>query len=131
MYEVGQGYTIPVNMDGNQAFGNIFTVLDNLIADLHAGDVSSLSGIRLGELDNEINHQLNIRATIGARVNRMDFVINRMQSQNISLTGLLSKTEDADIAQVISELKMQENVYRAALSVGARIVQPTLVDFLR
>jgi flagellar hook-associated protein 3 FlgL len=44
---------------------------------------------------------------------------------------LLSKEEDADITKVIIDLKAQENVHRAALSAGARIIQPSLVDFLR
>ena len=44
---------------------------------------------------------------------------------------LLSKNQDADMAEVIMELKMQENVYRASLSAGARIIMPSLVDFLR
>jgi flagellar hook-associated protein 3 FlgL len=35
------------------------------------------------------------------------------------------------MAEVIMNLKMQENVYRASLSAGARIIQPSLVDFLR
>jgi len=29
------------------------------------------------------------------------------------------------------QLKMQENVYRASLAAGARIIMPSLVDFLR
>ena len=35
------------------------------------------------------------------------------------------------MAEVIMNLKMQENVYQASLSSGARIIQPTLLDFLR
>lgn len=41
------------------------------------------------------------------------------------------KSEDADLAQVITNLKMDENVYRASLAAGARIMQPSLIDFLR
>jgi flagellar hook-associated protein 3 FlgL len=43
----------------------------------------------------------------------------------------MSKNEDVDMAEVIMRLKSEENVYRASLSAGARIIQPTLVDFLR
>ena len=50
---------------------------------------------------------------------------------DINFSGLLSKTEDLDVAEAIIYLKAQENVYRAALATGARIMQPTLVDFLR
>jgi flagellar hook-associated protein 3 FlgL len=47
------------------------------------------------------------------------------------LRELLSKNEDADMAEVIMNLKMEENVYRASLAGGAKIIQPSLVDFLR
>ena len=44
---------------------------------------------------------------------------------------VLSDNEDADIERVITDMKTQESVHRAALGVGARILQPTLLDFLR
>jgi flagellar hook-associated protein 3 FlgL len=43
----------------------------------------------------------------------------------------MSKNEDADIAEVIMNLQNEENVYRASLSAGARVIQPSLVDFLK
>jgi flagellar hook-associated protein 3 FlgL len=130
-YEVGIGITIPVNVDGSQAFGNLFTVLDDLINDLNTGNISNISNTRLGEIDTAMDQQLQVRADIGAKTNRIEFAVNRMESQNVNLTGLLSKTEDVDMAELITRFKMQENVYNASLSAGARIVQPTLMDFLR
>ncbi|KPD00119.1 flagellar hook-associated protein FlgL [Geobacillus sp. BCO2] len=44
---------------------------------------------------------------------------------------MLSDNEDVDLEKVITDLKTQESVHRAALAVGARVIQPTLVDFLR
>jgi flagellar hook-associated protein 3 FlgL len=43
----------------------------------------------------------------------------------------MSENEDVDEAETIMNLKNEENVYRASLAGGARIIQPTLVDFLR
>lgn len=47
------------------------------------------------------------------------------------MTDLLSKTVDTDITETINDLKVQESVQRMSLSVGAKVIQPTLVDFLR
>ena len=47
----------------------------------------------------------------------------------INLKDILSKTEDIDVAEVIMELKMQENVYMTSLAAGTRIIQPSLLDF--
>jgi flagellar hook-associated protein 3 FlgL len=51
----------------------------------------------------------------------------------VGLRELLSVREDVDIAEVVMQLRLQteENVYRAALAAGARLIQSSLVDFLR
>ena len=53
------------------------------------------------------------------------------KDENLSINELLSKTEDIDIAQKVMEFKMAENVYTASLQTGAKILQPSLLDFLR
>ncbi|HEY8341514.1 MAG TPA: flagellin, partial [Calditerricola sp.] len=74
---------------------------------------------------------LAVRATVGARMNRFELIRYRLEADEVNVTRLLSKEEDADMAEVITNLKTAENVYRAALAAGARIIQPSLVDFLR
>lgn len=74
---------------------------------------------------------LQVRAQVGSRMNRLELVQNRLDTQNYNLEDIMSKGEDADMAQVIMDLQNNENVYNAALSSGSRIIQPTLLDFLR
>ncbi|WDU83946.1 hypothetical protein [Caloramator sp. Dgby_cultured_2] len=47
------------------------------------------------------------------------------------MTELLSKTYDVDIAKKVMEYKVMESVYTASLQTGAKILQPSLLDFLR
>lgn len=54
-----------------------------------------------------------------------------MSNDLVNMTDLMSKNEDADPAETIMNLKMEENVYQSSLAGGARIIQQTLVDFLR
>jgi flagellar hook-associated protein 3 FlgL len=49
----------------------------------------------------------------------------------LSLTGQLSEVEDIDLPKTITELQLQQTAYQAALAATARVVQPSLVDFLR
>ena len=56
---------------------------------------------------------------------------NRIDQQEIISKEIMSDNEDIDFEKVVTEMMAQESVYRAALSVGARIIQPTLMDFLR
>lgn len=130
-YEIGAGVRLPINTTGEQAFGDVFTTLDGLMTDITAGNISEISNTDLGKLDDVLNQMLGVRADIGARINRTELVINRADELNVNMTDLLSKVEDADLAQVMMKLKVQENVYQASLQVGARIITPTLMDFLR
>lgn len=127
-WEVGQGNFLKVNVNGNSIFPDILTALDQIIGDLRGGNTPDS---RLSELDEQLDQLLEKRAVVGSNMNRMDMMISRMEKTDITTKKLLSETEDADMAQVITELTAQENVHRAALSAGSRIIQQSLVDFLR
>jgi flagellar hook-associated protein 3 FlgL len=137
--ETGTGQTLAYNLDGRKAFAStgsgdpfqVFESLKSLYLHLKNSQTQEVSSQDIGELSQAIDHLLAVRAEVGARVNRLELTKSRLNDANINFTDLLSKAEDVDVAQVIMELKNQENVYRAALATGARIIQPTLVDFLR
>ncbi len=104
--------------------------IDNFVAGLETGD-ATVVGAFLGKVDGHLNQILSVRADIGARVNRMELVANRISDNTISYTTMLSDVQDADMAGVIMYLKNAENVYKAALSTGSKVIQPSLIDYLR
>ncbi|NLO89730.1 MAG: flagellar hook-associated protein 3, partial [Clostridia bacterium] len=63
--------------------------------------------------------------------NRLSLSIDRGSLFNISMTKILSKIEDVDIAAASMEFSMAETVYRAALQTGTHVLVPTLLDYLR
>jgi flagellar hook-associated protein 3 FlgL len=77
------------------------------------------------------NHLLTKTAEIGGRQRRLDLLEARYDTDLLNYEQMRSDAEDADMAEVIMNLKMAEVVYQAALSAGARIIQPSLMDFLR
>ncbi|HEY8393309.1 MAG TPA: flagellin, partial [Thermaerobacter sp.] len=83
------------------------------------------------ELDGAIDQVLRLRAEVGAKVNRIELGLNRMTEIRIDSERLLSEVEDVDVAETVMRLSVSEAAYRAALMAGARIIQPTLMDFLR
>ncbi|MCK8059838.1 MULTISPECIES: flagellar hook-associated protein FlgL [unclassified Fusibacter] len=97
---------------------------------LQIGDDAGIQSF-LGKVDEHLNNILSLQADIGARVNRLELITNRIAENNITYTRQLSDAQDADIGQVIMDLKNSENIYKSSLSVGARVIQPSLVDFLR
>lgn len=135
-YNVGAGIELPVNVSGNDVFGNpsdtdnVFKVLDNIMTALQSGDYDGVSA-QTANIDTRLDKMLNVRAEVGARTNRVELITNRLDDLKINLTDLQSKTEDVDYAELMVKSKVNENVYQASLSVGAKIIQPTLVDFIR
>ncbi len=105
-------------------------MFNEIVACMDAGDYEGISD-RLSTMDVQIGNVLRCRADIGARQNRVDLTDDRMSNDLVNFTDLMSKNEDVDVAETIMNLKNEENVYQASLAGGARIIQQTLVDFLR
>lgn len=135
--EIFDGITISVNTNGSELFGDILkddesSFLTRLIEVLENPEATG-DDVReyIGKVDEAIDRFLKEQANVGAKLNRVEMMEDRLSSQEVIASKILSENEDVEIEKVITELITQESVHRAALSVGARIIQPTLVDFLR
>lgn len=129
-YEISPGVTVEIAVHGDDAILPALEALDRLSVALRADDTEAIDAA-LGEVENALEKLLLWRAEVGARMNRMELARERLSENRESVTGLLSDKQDIDVAETILKLKLEENVYRAALAVGARILQPTLMDYLR
>ncbi|MCM3403692.1 flagellar hook-associated protein FlgL [Cytobacillus oceanisediminis] len=130
--EVFSGIKIPVNTEGKALFGDMLSDdgdIQKLITALESNDPAV--GDMLENIDKNIDNFLSARAQIGAKQNRVDLMEDRLSQQEVFSTRILSDNEDIDMEKAIIDLTTQESIHRAALSVGARIIQPTLTDFLR
>lgn len=101
-----------------------------LIDALENNDQKMVGGL-IGALENATDHILDFRASVGANIRRMDATTSRLDDLTLSINRLLSEVEDADIIKVTTELATQQNVYQSALNAVARVLQPSLVDFVR
>ncbi len=129
--EVYDGVNLNVNTDAVAMFAQIDDLLTSIQTDLSTGADSTTIGSRLTTISNAQNTLLENRADIGARQNRVEMMINRLATQEVVVTKQLSDNEDIDYEKVITEMITQESIHQAALSVGAKIIQATLVDFIR
>lgn len=131
--ELLKGVYIPVNSNPtnvftDKLFNDLRTIQSALENDETTGE--NLTGY-LEIIDGHMNNVVNERAEVGARYNRVEMIQARLEEQEVIATRIMSDNEDADLEEVIIHLITQENVHRAALGAGARIIQPTLLDFLR
>lgn len=146
LYEVGIGESIDINVTGGDLFNvvtqgdvtappptaqpEIIKFFEDFSNALNTDDKTQIQAA-IGNIKTSMDNVLRVRAEVGAKTNRLDLTKNRLESDSLNFTGLMSKNEDIDEAETIMLLKNEENVYRASLAGGARIIQPSLVDFLR
>jgi flagellar hook-associated protein 3 FlgL len=137
---IGAGVPIQVDANGTEvlggsatATGDMLGVLRDIAAHLRStspADTPLLSSQDLKALDGQIDNLLGVRARIGAGMNRLETAQSRLGELEESATSLLSDVEDADMAKTMIDFSTQQAVYQSALNAGARIVQPSLLDFL-
>lgn len=129
---VFDGVTMQVNIEGEDFFSKIDTMMTDVSNALKKTDSS---GQEIGDLLNKIQGQSNVvleqRAVVGARQNRAELMANRLSMQEINVTKQMSNNEDTDYSKAITEMTTAESIHQASLSVGAKIIQQTLVDFIR
>lgn len=143
--EVYDGIQMKVSTPGAELFQNVDDMMGK-ISDLldpnRAGGPATgeeignaLGGVAEQSKGDDItamhNKILEAQADVGARQNRVELMENRLSIREVSVTKQLSDNEDVDYAKAITEMVTSESIHQAALSVGAKIIQQTLVDFIR
>ncbi|WP_030176744.1 flagellin [Spirillospora albida] len=130
---IGDNTKLAVNVDGEKVFGEgddqLFQILEDVVDHLK-NDPSAL-GDDLGRLDAAIKTIHTQIADVGARTNRVDQMRQVAVDRILTLKTQLSDIEDIDLPKTIVELNLQQTAYQAALAATARVVQPSLVDFLK
>ncbi|HEX3027931.1 MAG TPA: flagellar hook-associated protein FlgL [Clostridia bacterium] len=144
-FEIGVGDDILVNVTAGDVFNGVagtsaaagappangmISHFDNFINSLSTSNTTGVSQA-ITDMESDLQNVLRVRADIGARQNRLELTSNRLDDDVLNFTKLMSDNEDVDMASTIMNLTNEENVYKASLSGGARIIQPSLVDFLK
>lgn len=124
--------TVRADADGSVVFGqgagSVFALLDQIATDVRSG--ASTTGY-LDTIDTRLETMLGELAGVGSRYNQITTATTAADSALQDLTSRLSGIEDMDLAATILELQTQEVAYKGALGATSRVLQPTLMDFLR
>ncbi len=128
---LGPGMDIAVNIPGDEVFTSLLELSGQLASDVAAGNVQTLSEVRLDDLDAELDRTLVHIGAMGARYNRVSLSLERALDLELAFTTLMSQVEDADFARTITDLSLAETVYQAALSATSRVLRPGLHEYLR
>ncbi|MCL2747421.1 MAG: flagellar hook-associated protein FlgL [Oscillospiraceae bacterium] len=133
-YEIGFGIDMPIQISGVNLMGvdgrNIYERIKEFYMVASSDEMMEINPY-IDIMQDLQRNVLSVMAEIGGRQNRLDMMKERFAQDVINYTQMKSDVEDLDMAEAIMNYSMAEAVYRAALSVGGRILQPTLVDFMR
>lgn len=131
---IADGVSIQVNVDGPVAFGvagdSVFDHLSALSAALRAGDQSGINA-GIDDLGGDLGTLNTTQAEVGTRQTRVERAQQSAADDELRLRGSLSEVENADLPKTIVDLQMQQVAYQASLGATARVMQPSLLDFLR
>jgi flagellin-like hook-associated protein FlgL len=125
--------TVRIDITGPEAFGppgnDLFTVVDR-IAKAVTGDPAALGG-HMDDLDVAMDRMITGLADVGARHARIEHAEQTVSDRLLRLHGRLNEVESIDLPKTIMDLEMQRVGYEASLKATARVIQPSLLDFLR
>jgi len=128
---IADGVSVRVDADGAQVFGegdaSVFALIDDIIADLRGG---VNVGPRLQQIDDRMTAMLSAQGAVGARQAQIERTQEATLDESVSLETRRSAVEDVDSVEILVRLQAQELVYRSALQVTGRVLQPSLMDFL-
>jgi flagellar hook-associated protein 3 FlgL len=135
--DVAERTTMVVNVTGPAVVGvgggpvgNVFEVLDRLATAVAAGNAVGIANEH-ANLDTATSTVGSATVEVGSRAARLEVVRVRADDEALQLRSRLSAVEDVDVVDALITAKAQEASYQAALQVAAKILPPSLLDYLR
>lgn len=138
--EISQGVVMDYNVTATEIFqykdknGNskdLMQIFSGILTDFDNNNTTSLTSTRLDEITSAMENLLKTRSKVGALQNRMESAQQKNEDENFNMTDILSKTEDIDITEKVMEFSTMQTVYTASLQTSAKVIQPSLLDYLR
>jgi flagellar hook-associated protein 3 FlgL len=123
----------PLNVSSSASVfgGSVFDMLITLRDSLFSGDVRRIGGNALQGVDDAVEALSAAMAEIGAKDSRLEVTAKRLDVERPEYVRFRAEEADLDITKAITDLKMLEYTQQAAAQTAARILPPTLLDFLR
>lgn len=132
--EIGPGVTVQINVGGDKVLGDgttgLMATLRGVLTDLQNDDGAALRA-KVAQLDDGMDQLNAVRAEVGATYNRLESAGDRLAQFEGTTLKMLSDTEDVDMGKAMIDFSIQQAALQAGLQAGSKIVQNSLLDFLR
>ena len=120
-----------ISTEARVSGGSAFDMVIKLRDSLYSGNTLDIGSSALKGIQQSLDHMISKTAKLGSADERLELVKNRIAYEIPEITAMDSRETDIDLAEAITELKMLEHTQTASLQTAARILKPTLLDFLR
>ena len=133
---VGENETIEVNLGADETFGtggtgqDLYQVLIDLRDRLAADDGNGVRAL-VPIIPSAVDQLTTELAVLGARTNRLTDLKERFGLDQAQSEAARSRIEDTDVTATIVELQEAQTQLQAALSTGARLLNISLLDYLK
>jgi len=131
--DLAPGVGVRVDTSGAAAFGtgddSVFAIFDRVATAITTG--AGASSEQLADLDAALGRLTVAQTDVGTRYARVDSLKTTGAQRSLALTSAKADVEEVDLAKSLMELSMHEQAYQVALGAAAKVVTPTIMDFLR
>jgi flagellar hook-associated protein 3 FlgL len=136
-YLIDDSQQFSITADGSEIFqgtnpDDVFTVLENLSTELSLGAAADQDTINsyISQIDDGIDQVTSVRAENAGRYTRLEATESHYEYFSLNVENLLSSVEDVDKAEAIIDFLVAQTAYTSTLEISAKIIQPSLIDFL-
>lgn len=141
--EISPGESIAISLTGNELFlgdanndgavdpGNVdmFGILTRLEEAIRTNNIVDIEG-QIDALDTAIDQGSQLLGRIGNNAQRVETAITQLENSQIDVKEILSRYEDADLIETITNLTQQETAFEAALKVVAQVSQLSILNYM-
>lgn len=141
--EISTGVNIDYGINATEIFEfkdnkgnntNLMDVFGTILNNLDSVDQTAYKELiteNLNQIDGALQNVLSIRGEVGAKQNRIEDASERNEEEKFNIKEVLSNLEDIDFAEKTIEYVMASTMYTASLQASSKIMQPSLIDYLR
>lgn len=132
--EIAPGVSVQLSTDGRNFMNtngseDLGTFFSKALKALDEDDTEGLSNL-LSRADQEIENVVSNRSKTGSIFNRLTATLERNDSEKLNLKTMLSENQDIDLAEKYMQFTMEKSAYQAALSMGTKILDTSILDYL-
>lgn len=109
---------------------NLFRLLKKIEIGLEANDKLSLQ-MAIDEIDDAHNQVTLVRSELGSRLMNLNSATESLGKVNVETKSSISNLEDEDAFKSVSDVNKNETTLKATLATSNKMMQPSLLDFLK